>query len=248
MLVAKANQIRTDKHSTRRGIAPHGIVVHYTAGRDGRINGRCMRERIDHWAGQIAWESSTDVVIGRNPTIDPTVQMVTGRALFERYTWHCGGSVWRGIPENASALLEDAGSSATRYTKPEEQSNFWLVGADLDNYGPLEMMRGTPCYRRTKQQKRKRIGAVPFPGPVFYAKDGCAWEEYTQGQIAELCTMVRRIVSFCPEIQAGLIPCPEEIDDTCPIVGHENIKATKQDPGPAFQQFWPDVYAAAQGG
>jgi len=87
------------------------IVIHYTAGPI-----RPMHQAVQSWCDGPS-QSSTHLVISRNPAKEPTVQMAS---LKER-TWHAGGSVWRG----------------------KGSVNLKSIGLDMDNVGWLKKVSGT---------------------------------------------------------------------------------------------------------
>lgn len=65
---------------------------------------------------------------------------------------------------------------------------------------------------------------------IFKAADGSTWESYPAAQIVAACTLRDRLVAELPVL-----------DSRDAHVGHEQIKAVKWDPGPAFP--WPVLLA-----
>lgn len=223
--------IETLKTSPRGAFQPQGICIHYTAGFRGPGK---LGAKIQSWAGDIR-KSSTDFVIGRAPKADRTCRMYRKHSrstkMFADYTWHSGGSVWHG----AVPVLG--------LPSPEKKTNMLLVGVDLDNYGFLQKIGGQWCFRRYGFNRPSDVnhkwepGDRVFTGPVFVDDNGCGWEAYTQESIAELHRVVTYIKPHLhlPELTPGY-PVAKAA-----IVGHENIRSTKSDPGRAFDQFWPGV-------
>lgn len=271
IVLSSESLIRTSKHSARRGVEPDGIAIHYTAGRDGTLpenynrHGKpvTMYQRVHGWAKAGDMRSSTDICIARNPNAEPTVQMThTGSApMFSRYTWHSGGSMSECTEAQANRMrveMQRAGFGKSFRADPRKRTNMFMIGVDLDNYGYLDDVNGVPCYRRTRKQKkpgRYYREPVPFSGPVFEdTSEGAAyrfWEAYTEASIRELCRVVRAIVVACPALATRLRGVRnldiENPDASHPILGHEDIRGTKSDPGPAFDQWWRTVYDAAHG-
>lgn len=87
------------------------LVVHYTAGPS-----RPMNPAIQSWCDGPS-QSSTHLVISRNPAKEPTVQLAS---LRDR-TWHAGGSTWRN----------------------KGNVNVKSIGLDMDNVGWLRKVSGT---------------------------------------------------------------------------------------------------------
>jgi N-acetyl-anhydromuramyl-L-alanine amidase AmpD len=111
-----------------------------------------------------------------------------------------------------------AGGSAWR---GETNVNARSVGIDLDNVGWLTMA--------ADGRARDAYGGV-HRGPVVEV-GGRLWEPYT----AAACASLLRVVAAV----AGAVPV---LRDPARWVGHEHIRATKSDPGPALP--WPWVHAA----
>lgn len=96
------------------------------------------------------------------------------------------------------------------------------VGIDFDNLGYLRRAPGGII----------DAAGRPYKGPApFIAENGELWEPYTEPAIVEVCRLVLMICDLFPQFQ----------NNPSAIVGHENIKSTKRDPGRAFDQFWPIV-------
>ena len=139
-----------------------------------------------------------------------------GAADWTWYHWHCGGSSWP-----AGGPWKDRTNEAS-------------IGVDLDNYGFLQLCGGVWCYRRegfsspSPRDFPQRSGDKPFPRPVFVDSDGCGWEAYPEAQVVELVKVLKLV--WPQTQQRGL-------------VGHEDIRSTKSDPGRSFDQWWPVVRA-----
>lgn len=99
------------------------------------------------------------------------------------------------------------------------------IGIDLENVGPLAF---DGSHFRNAYDGRHL-------GPVWVADDGREWEPYTAQQMHALLTLTQAIV--------GLLP---HLADPSAWVGHEHIRRTKSDPGPAFP--WPWLQAVVGGG
>lgn len=104
--------------------------------------------------------------------------------------------------------------------RPAVSPNRYSIGVDADNVGYLQKKGGkyVDGYGR------------PYAGPApFIDSAGEAWEPYPDEQILELCRITLILVDLFPVLQNR----PDR------LVGHEDIRSTKRDPGRAFDQFWP---------
>jgi N-acetyl-anhydromuramyl-L-alanine amidase AmpD len=102
------------------------------------------------------------------------------------------------------------------------------VGVDFDNVGFLQRKNGAvvDSYGR------------PYKGPApFVDAAGRLWEPYTEAAVLEVCRLILILIDVFP----ALAYRPDR------ITGHENIKATKSDPGRAFDQFWPALRETMNG-
>lgn len=117
-----------------------------------------------------------------------------------------------------------AGGSANGF----EGVNRYSIGIDFDNVGYLAKKNGAivDAYGR------------PYKGPApFVDADGRLWEPYTDAAIVEVCRLLLMICDLFPQLRGR----PDR------IVGHEQIKSTKSDPGRAFDQFWPTLRDVTHG-
>lgn len=203
------------------------VVVHFTAT---PWSARFPEQAGSDRARQLAWlrgegrESSTHLDILRDG------ELLQGAPLEDR-TWHCGGSVW----------VSPEGVQRT-------DVNRRAIGLDLDNVGRLYELAGgvlVDSYERARiytapgakapDYRRPAAHAVrsPFGGPAWQAPDGTWWEAYRAAQVR---TLLQVVVAL-----RGLFP---RLADPRRWVGHEHIRSTKSDPGPAFP--WPFLQAALQ--
>lgn len=87
------------------------------------------------------------------------------------------------------------------------------IGVDLENVGRLY-----PCPEGFKDS----YGGI-YKGPTPYLYQASFWEPYTDAQAAALALLVHELAVEFPVLR-----------DPARWVGHEHIKKTKSDPGPAF--------------
>jgi N-acetyl-anhydromuramyl-L-alanine amidase AmpD len=154
-------------------------------------------------------------------------------APLEDRTWHSGGSAWTS-PEGT----------------PRDDVNRRSIGIDLDNVGQLYLSPSSPVdsyewarmHTATGETRPNyRRGPVREPrafhrGPVFGdTQTARMWEAYTAAQMRAFLQLVVRLRDLYPQLA-----------DPRRWVGHEHIRGTKSDPGPAFP--WPWVQAALQPG
>ena len=152
-------------------------------------------------------------------------------APLEDRTWHAGGSRWT-APDGR--IVADV--------------NHRAIGLDLDNVGRIfEAPGGDPvdsyewaAMHTAKGEtqpnyKRGPLRAVRalFQGPSWRDDRGRLWEAYTGAQLRAFLKLVRCLVQVRPVLR-----------DPRRWVGHEEIRSTKSDPGPAFP--WSFLQAALQ--
>ncbi|MFC1720946.1 N-acetylmuramoyl-L-alanine amidase [Patescibacteria group bacterium] len=130
---------------------------------------------------------SAHFVVGRDGRV---VQMVK----LEDVAWHAGNSVWKG----------------------EKWVNYFSVGIEISNWGPLKKKGETyycwPNNYNTILNKE-----------VFEDDSGNFWEAYPSKQINAVIELCKSILEIIPEITLEN------------VVGHEHISpGRKTDPGPAF--------------
>lgn len=209
--------IYTRKMTHRGRVKPRAIALHYTGGYRGEGE---LDHAIRTWAADDKWTSSTDFVIARNPLTDPTCQLRReGTEEFAWYSWHSGGSVWRGAPRGVD----------------KAKTNQCMIGVDLDNYGFLQKCGGEWCFRRkegegpgivapTAKDHKRLPTDRPFTGPVYVDEQGCGWEAYTEEAYEELLRVLAYIDAWAGE--------------QLPLVRHEDMRSTKSDPGRAFDAMF----------
>lgn len=128
--------------------------------------------------------------------------------LTER-TWHSGGS----------KLLSPTGKTLSGI-------NFRSIGLDFDNVGMLYPIKGgfVDSYGRHRLKTKPGSKPVYYTGPEpFKASDGSYWEPYSLESIESMQKILRSIAKEYPIFSA----------EPWRLVGHENIRSTKSDPGPA---------------
>lgn len=202
------------------------VVVHFTAtpwsARDPERRGSDLRRQLAWLRGE-GRESSTHLEVLRDGCV------LQGAPLEDR-TWHCGGSVWTS-PEGVQRT----------------DVNRRAIGMDLDNVGQLYEVGGVlvDSYERARchtapgtkapDYRRPPVHQVraAFGGPAWRSPKGTWWEAYTVPQVQALIRVVLAL--------RGLFP---RLADPRRWVGHEQIRSTKSDPGPAFP--WAFLQAALQ--
>jgi N-acetyl-anhydromuramyl-L-alanine amidase AmpD len=129
-------------------------------------------------------------------------------SLSER-TWHSGGSQFA-APDGS--ILRGI--------------NFRSVGLDFDNVGMLYKVNEgfVDSYGRARLKKSPGSKPVYYAGPEpFQAEDGSYWEPYSLEAIEAMEGVLRAIASKYPIFK----------EEPWRLVGHEDIRSTKSDPGPA---------------
>lgn len=130
-------------------------------------------------------------------------------AEFTERTWHSGGS----------KLVSPQGETLSGV-------NFRSIGLDFDNVGMLYPVKGGFVDSYGKNRLKKSPGSKPvyYTGPEpFKAEDGSYWEPYSLESIESMQKILRKIAKEYPIFS----------EEPWRLVGHENIRATKSDPGPA---------------
>ena len=129
-------------------------------------------------------------------------------SLSER-TWHSGGS---------------------QFTAPDgtilRGINFRSVGLDFDNVGMLYKVNEgfVDSYGRARLKKNPGSKPVYYAGPEpFQAENGSYWEPYSLESIEAMEGLLSSIASKYPIFK----------EEPWRLVGHEDIRSTKSDPGPA---------------
>jgi N-acetyl-anhydromuramyl-L-alanine amidase AmpD len=130
-------------------------------------------------------------------------------ANLDERTWHSGGS---------------------SFTSPQGETlkgiNFRSIGLDFDNVGMLYKVGDGFVDSYGKHRLKTKPGSKPnyYQGPEPYkAEDGSYWEPYS---IESVQAMGELLASISKEY-------PIFSEESWRLVGHENIRSTKSDPGPA---------------
>lgn len=211
----------------RRALTPHRnparaggwpldlVVVHYTATPHSSAR---RATRGSDAARQLSWLRGERGATSTHLDVLRDGVALQGAPLEDR-TWHCGGSVW-------------VSPEGHRNTTPNRSS----IGLDLDNVGRLYLVGQVlvDAYERarvhtspgaTAPNYRRAAVLTPrsFDGPIWQAGDGTWWEAYTVPQVRTTLRLVAELRDLYPRL-----------GDARRWVGHEHIRATKLDPGPAF--------------
>jgi len=136
---------------------------------------------------------------------DGSVMQAAG--LTER-TWHAGKSKFK-----------------TPTGDTLKSVNFCSIGVDFDNVGqlfPAGNGKFVDYYGRVKLKKGDRIKNY-YAGPEPIEIDGKFWEPYSRESVDSMKKVILEIVSVFPQLK----------DEPWRLVGHEDIRSTKSDPGPA---------------
>lgn len=131
------------------------------------------------------------------------------------------GQVIQGAPLSARCWH----SGGSRTADGQGFVNMRSIGIDFENVGPLTREAGGYV----------NAYGGHHTGPVWLSDDGRAWEPYTAPQMHAFLTIAASLVDAFPVLQ-----------DPAAWVGHEHIRLTKQDPGPAMP--WPWLLAVVSGG
>lgn len=130
-------------------------------------------------------------------------------ATLEERTWHSGGS-----------------KLITPERKVLKGINFRSVGVDFDNVGMLYKVSGGFVDSYGRQRLRSKPGSKPiyYQGPDPYvAEDGSYWEPYSIESIESMQELLNTIANKYTIFK----------EEPWRLTGHENIRGTKSDPGPA---------------
>lgn len=130
-------------------------------------------------------------------------------ADLDERTWHSGGS----------QLTSPSGETL-------KGINFRSIGIDFDNVGMLYKVDGgfvdSYAYAALKSKPGKKPSYYKGPTP-FKAEDGSYWEPYSDASIEAMKELLSYIADEFPIIR----------NEPWRLTGHENIRRTKSDPGPA---------------
>lgn len=124
-------------------------------------------------------------------------------------TWHSGGS----------KLITPTGSTLSGI-------NFRSIGVDFDNVGMLFKVDGgfVDYYGRSKLKKDPSSKVSLYAGPTPWKDEhGRYWEPYSIESIEAMSGLLKSISAEFPILKK----------ETWRITGHEDIRSTKSDPGPA---------------
>jgi len=130
-------------------------------------------------------------------------------ASLKERTWHSGGS--RLIDPNGKEL---------------KSINFRSIGLDFDNVGNLYKHSNGFIDSYERSRLKSNPGSKPryYEGPTPYvAEDGSYWEPYSIESIESMARVLHSIAKEYPIFK----------DESWRLVGHETIRSTKSDPGPA---------------
>ena len=130
-------------------------------------------------------------------------------ADLDERTWHSGGS----------QLTSPSGETL-------KGINFRSIGIDFDNVGMLYKVDGgfvdSYAYAALKSKPGKKPSYYKGPTPLK-AEDGSYWEPYSDASIEAMKELLSYIADEFPIIR----------NEPWRLTGHENIRRTKSDPGPA---------------
>ena len=194
-------------NSSDRRVKPVELcVIHYTASPYSSAHGGSNEKRITNWMSGRGRKSSTHFTVLRNGKV------IQAADLDER-TWHAGGSEFK----------DPTGKKITSI-------NFRSIGLDFDNVGMLYKCDGgfVDSYGRAHLRKNPDSRPRLYTGPEPYVHTNekgkmSYWEPYSRESLEVMKALLYKIsCEFC-----------ELVDEGWRIVGHEDIKSTKSDPGPA---------------
>lgn len=202
-------------------------VVHFTAtpwAAAHRARFGSSEDRQRAWLSGRGRESSTHFDTLRDGLV------LQGAPLEDR-TWHAGGSRWT-APDGR--IVADVNHRAIGLDLDNVGRIFEAPGGDpVDSYewAAMHTARGEtrPDYKRAPLRAARAI----FEGPSWRDDLGRLWEAYTGAQLRAFLKLVRCLVAVRPMLR-----------DPRRWVGHEEIRSTKSDPGPAFP--WVFLQAALQ--
>lgn len=130
-------------------------------------------------------------------------------ASLDERTWHSGGS----------KFISPTGSTLSGI-------NFRSIGLDFDNVGMLFKVKGgfVDYYGRAALKKNPNSKPRLYEGPEpFKAEDGSYWEPYSLESIESMNSLLLTIADAYPIFK----------EEPWRLTGHEDIRSTKSDPGPA---------------
>lgn len=176
------------------------LIMHYTAGRS-------LASTVEHFQNP-ASKASAHLVVGRNGEV---VQMVT----FDRPAWHAGA--------DSSWTYVDAARQSVRL----DHMNFYSLGIEFDNYGPLKRVG------HLLSAGSARVKFVTWFGHTVPSDEVCEvdpkakgsfgvqyWHTYSNAQIEVAEKLAKLLVR-----EFGLVD----------ILGHSDVAPRrKTDPGPLF--------------
>ena len=130
-------------------------------------------------------------------------------ASLEERTWHSAGS----------SLKSPDGTTL-------KSINFRSIGLDFENVGMLFKVKGGFVDSYGRQRLKNNPGSSPilYKGPEpFRDSEGKYWEPYTIESIEAMGSLLSNISKKYPIF----------IEEPWRLTGHEDIRSTKSDPGPA---------------
>ena len=98
------------------------------------------------------------------------------------------------------------------------------IGLDFDNVGRLYQIKPgvfVDSYGYHNYKKTRKISTYKGHAPVEI--DGKFWEPYSPESIESMKLLIAHLVGKFPALKG----------DTWRLVGHEDVRSTKSDPGPA---------------
>jgi N-acetyl-anhydromuramyl-L-alanine amidase AmpD len=134
--------------------------------------------------------------------------VIQGAPLSDR-TWHAGGSSFE---------------SPTGETM--KNINGRSIGLDFDNVGMLYQVKPgvfLDAYGYSKYRKTKVVPSSVYCGPDPVEVDGQFWEPYSDASVESMKEVISHLVEQFPDLKG----------DTWRLVGHQDVRHTKSDPGGA---------------